>query len=92
MKQAAVLAIIITVVIASMTSCRKDAFITSQDTAVSISADTIHFDTLFTTTGSVTHYFKIFNDNDRRLKISEINLSGGSSSFFKINAWRCTHF
>ena len=86
MKQAAVLAIIITVVIASMTSCRKDAFITSQDAAVSISADTIHFDTLFTTTGSVTHYFKIFNDNDRRLKISEINLSGGSSSFFKINA------
>jgi hypothetical protein len=84
MKQIAVLATII--LLASAISCQKDAFITSQDAAVSFSVDTIHFDTLFTTTGSVTHFFKIFNDNDRRLKISEINLSGGSSSFFKINA------
>ena len=72
--------------IASILSCRKNTYITSQDAVVNISADTIHFDTLFTTTGSVTHYFKIFNDNDRKLKIARIALSGGTNSFFKINA------
>ena len=72
--------------IGSILSCRKDNYITSRDAVVNISADTIHFDTLFTTTGSVTHYFKIFNDNDRKLKISDISLSGGANSFFRINA------
>ena len=70
----------------SMTSCKKDSFITNKDAAVIISADTIHFDTLFTTTGSVTQFFKIFNNNDRRLKVSDITLSGGSASLFTINA------
>lgn len=84
MKPIAVLIIIFC--IGLIFSCRKDTFITSSDAVVNISADTIHFDTLFTTTGSVTHYFKIFNDNDRKLKISDIALSGGLNSFFKINA------
>src|SRR5687768_8966420 len=78
--------LIIVFCIVSILSCRKDTYITSQDAVVNISADTIHFDTLFTTTGSVTHYFKIFNNNERKLKISDIALSGGANSFFKINA------
>jgi hypothetical protein len=53
---------------------------------ISLSTDTIRFDTLFTTTGSVTHFFKISNDNDQKLRISEISLSGGEGSYFKINA------
>ena len=71
---------------AIISSCKKDSFITTGDAVVNTSVDTIHFDTLFTTTGSVTHYFKIFNNNDQKLKVSEIALSGGSNSFFKINA------
>lgn len=84
MKPIAVLAIII--LTGTTMSCRKDSFITGKDAIVNISADTIHFDTLFTTTGSVTHYFKVFNDNDRKLRISDITLAGGSTSFFTINA------
>jgi hypothetical protein len=71
---------------AIISSCRKDSFITNADAVVNFSVDTIHFDTLFTTTGSVTHFFKIFNDNDRKIKISDITLNGGNNSFFKINA------
>ena len=67
---------------AILSSCKKDSFITTADAVVNTSVDTIHFDTLFTTTGSVTHYFKIFNNNDQKLKVSEITLSGGSNSFF----------
>lgn len=84
MKPIAVLIILFCIV--STLSCRKDSYLTSREAVLNISADTIHFDTLFTTTGSVTHYFKIFNNNDRKLKISDIALSGGIGSFFKINA------
>jgi hypothetical protein len=67
-------------------SCRKEGFITSPDARVVLSEDSLYFDTLFTSTGSVTHYFKIFNDNDQKLRISSVKLMGGSNSFFRINA------
>lgn len=84
MKPLIVLAIIVAT--GSMLSCSKDSLITSRDALLTVSADTLHFDTLFTATGSVTHFFKIFNENDRRLRIADITLSGGENSFFSINA------
>lgn len=67
-------------------SCKKDSFITSTDAEVSLSTDEIKFDTVFTTTGSITQFFKIINENDKKLRISSIKLMGGASSYFKINA------
>src|SRR4026207_647618 len=67
-------------------SCKKDSFITSPDAQVRISADEIKFDTVFTTTGSITQSFKIINENDQRLRLSSIKLMGGNASYFKINA------
>lgn len=66
-------------------SCTKDGFITSGDAELSISADTLKFDTVFTTTGSVTQRFKIRNDNDRKLNLSAITLSGGATSSYQLN-------
>ena len=66
-------------------SCKKDSFIKSTDARLNVSADTLKFDTVFTTTGSVTQTFKIFNLNDQKLLLSKVKLMGGSSSFFKIN-------
>ncbi|MCW3079117.1 choice-of-anchor Q domain-containing protein [Segetibacter sp.] len=65
--------------------CNKTSFISSPDASVSFSSDTLHFDTVFTTTGSVTQSFKIFNLNDQKLRLSEVKLMGGTSSAFKIN-------
>lgn len=67
------------------TSCTKDSFITSPDALLQTSVDTLHFDTVFTSTGSVTKSFKIFNLNDQKLRISNISLEGGNSSFFIMN-------
>src|ERR1044071_9648199 len=67
-------------------SCKKDSFITSPDAQVRISADELKFDTVFTTTGSITQTFKIINENDQKLRLSSIKLMGGNSSYFKINA------
>ncbi len=66
-------------------SCKKDSFITSAGATLFTSSDTLSFDTVFTSVGSVTQSFKIFNKNSQKLKISSVKLSGGSSSPFKLN-------
>lgn len=49
------------------------------------SADTILFDTVFTTLGNATQNIRIYNPDKNRLKIDEIELMGGASSPFSIN-------
>ena len=66
-------------------SCKKNSFATSPDALLFTSTDTLHFDTIFTGTGSITQSFKIFNLNDEKLLINNILLAGGYNSSFKIN-------
>lgn len=68
-----------------LTACSKNSFITSPDAKLSTSVDTLKFDTVFTTVGSVTKLFKIFNNNNQKLRLSSIALAGGMASPFKIN-------
>ena len=72
--------------IVAILSCRKERFITSGDATILVSADTLRFDTVFTTTGSITGAVKIFNTNKERMRIERIALGGGSNSTFRINA------
>ena len=66
-------------------SCKKENFITSPQARLSVSADTLFYDTVFTTAGSITKSFKIFNLNDQKLRLSKVKLMGGNTSAFKIN-------
>jgi hypothetical protein len=66
-------------------SCRKESFITSPDARVLISADTLHYDTVFVTAGSTYRAFTIINDNNQRLRLTSIQLIGGSTSYFRMN-------
>jgi hypothetical protein len=66
-------------------SCKKESFTDSPDARLTVYADTVHFDTVFTTTGSVTKFFKIFNNNDQGLRIGSVALKGGQASPFMIN-------
>ena len=75
----------IVVLLLLVISCSKTSFITSRDASVSYSADTLHYDTVFTSTGSVTQSFKIFNLNDQKLRLSAVQLMGGATSAFKMN-------
>ena len=52
---------------------------------VCASAPVMKFDTVFTTTGSVTQSFKIFNTNNQKLLLSSVKLMGGSASAYHIN-------
>lgn len=66
-------------------SCKKEHYINSTDARVRFSADTLKFDTVFTTAGSVTYFFKILNDNNQKLRLTAVQLMGGINSAFKIN-------
>src|SRR5689334_2593218 len=66
-------------------SCKKTTFTTSPNALLFTSEDSLHFDTVFTTVGSITQSFKIFNPNDQKLLLSNVELAGGNNSVFKIN-------
>jgi hypothetical protein len=84
MKQIHTYSIILFILL--IAACKKETFITSKDALLSLTADTLHFDTVFTSIGSVTQVFKIRNDNNQKLRLSNITLMGGAGSPFKINA------
>jgi len=68
-----------------ISSCEKEKFTDSSEAMLSVSADTLRFDTVFVTTGSVTQLIKIYNTNEQSLRIGEIRLMGGNNSAFQIN-------
>lgn len=65
------------------TSCKKDKVFSKEH--LEFSADTVLFDTVFTTVGSTTKQFKIYNRHNLKILIDEIELMGGESSPFRIN-------
>jgi hypothetical protein len=67
-------------------SCRKEKQINpDSNLKLSFSADTILFDTVFTSLGSATHHLMIYNPHGDDLKISSIRLVGGEASPYRIN-------
>ena len=66
-----------------ISSCKKPLQFSSGN--LDFSRDTVVFDTVFTTLGSVTKRFKIYNNSNKTLTISQIELVGGANSPFRIN-------
>ena len=70
-----------------LSSCDpKEDFLTGDNVAVRLEVDTLHFDTVFTELGSATHFFKIYNDGDKAVKVDEIYVEGTSNVTFRFNA------
>jgi hypothetical protein len=63
--------------------CTKETFTTSGN--LDFSLDTLVFDTVFTTIGSTTQQFKIYNNNNKSILIDEVELMGGQDSPFRLN-------
>ncbi|TCD02010.1 hypothetical protein EZ449_19640 [Pedobacter frigidisoli] len=67
-------------------ACRKDESITDDPSAkLTLSKDSIFFDTVFTSVGSVTKRIKISNRNSDAVIVSQVELAGGNASAFSIN-------
>jgi len=63
--------------------CKKNNFTSTGNLGFSL--DTLVFDTVFTTIGSTTEQFKIYNNNSKTIIIDEVQLMGGTNSPFRIN-------
>lgn len=66
-------------------SCDKDIISGDPSAMLDFSNDTILFDTVFTSMGSATKYFKVSNPYSQSIKISNIYLSGADDSPYRIN-------
>ncbi|WP_240409910.1 choice-of-anchor Q domain-containing protein [Flavisolibacter nicotianae] len=75
----------VAVLLCFLFSCRKESFTTDSRARLASSVDTLHFDTVFTTTGSVSQFVKIINNNDKGIRLSSVRLAGGAASPFQIN-------
>ena len=77
--------ILFTVLVMLLLSCKKEGFTTNSGALLRTDVDTLHFDTVFTSTGSSSQVFKIFNPNSKGVRINSVRLAGGTASPFKIN-------
>ncbi|MBI5218820.1 MAG: hypothetical protein HY958_07815 [Bacteroidia bacterium] len=71
--------------ISALYSCKKDNFIIDSSAKLEFSADTLIFDTVFTTIGSTTKQFKIYNRHNQYIRISSIYLANGTQTHFRLN-------
>src|ERR1035437_957402 len=69
----------------SISSCKKDHITTDSSAKIGFSTSSILFDTVFTTVGSTTKTFLVYNRNSQSIKISSIRLARGTASNFRIN-------
>ncbi len=69
----------------SFFSCEREFEYANGLNGLSFSVDTLMFDTIFSSIGSVTRNFKIYNPYDEDLIINSIELAGGDISEFRLN-------
>ena len=71
--------------LALLPGCFDEEFSSSPSDVLSFSVDSLRFDTVFTTMGTATQNFKVYNRNSKALMISSINLADAGKSGFYIN-------
>lgn len=62
-----------------------DKWTTSPQATLTMSADTLAWDTLISTVPSATKVLTVYNRGDRGLRISRVNLLHGAKSHFRVN-------
>lgn len=74
------------ILILLLMSCRKEEAISdSPSLKLSFSADSIIFDTVFTSIGSATRQLMVYNQSNNKIKISNLTLGLGDQSAYRIN-------
>ncbi|UPT65755.1 MAG: right-handed parallel beta-helix repeat-containing protein [Sphingobacteriales bacterium JAD_PAG50586_3] len=84
-KRAFAVATLAIIVFAGIFSSCKKEIDNPEGGVLVFSTDTVQFDTVFTTMGSTTKAFKVYNPGDKKIKIDDIRLAGGTASQFRLN-------
>ncbi len=73
-------------IVAIFGSCRKEQSVATDSGAqINFSTGIVYFDTVFTSVGSTTKRFKIYNPNDKKIVLSRVTLLHGNGSLFRLN-------
>lgn len=68
------------------TACRKDDLVSNdKNLKLTFSADSVIFDTVFSSLGTVTRKLMVYNTSNKRINISNIQLTLGQQSVFRMN-------
>ena len=73
------------ILLSVLVGCTADEIVTNPGDDLRFSADTLTFDTLFSTVGSTTAWLKVRNTGNKTIRIASISLQSGGASGFKIN-------
>jgi len=65
--------------------CERDYMFRGGTEGIGFSLDTVMFDTVFTSIGSATRHFRVYNPYGSDMTIDAIELAGGEDSRFRIN-------
>lgn len=60
-------------------------YVEGAEATLEFTLDTLFFDTVFTTVGTVTKSFRIKNPHNQYISIDDISLAGGAASVFRLN-------
>lgn len=63
---------------------KEEILSTDPNDRLSFSEDTVFFDTLFSTVGSITKRLIVYNPNKNKIRISSVTVAGGSNSGYSI--------
>lgn len=77
--------LLVGLIFAAFISCEDERYLTSPDAQLRFSADTIMFDTIFSTIGSTTRLLKVYNRYHEKVMISRIKIGSGELSNFRLN-------
>ncbi len=77
--------LVVVALIAGFLACERLELYRNPDASIRFSADTVFFDTIFTTFGSTTKQVRVRNPYDQPVEISYIRLAGGDNSVFRLN-------
>lgn len=73
-------------------SCQKEDYAMDGDVKLHFSADTLSFDTIFTSVGSATKWLKVKNQGPQAVNLSNIALAGRDHSPFRLNINGVNHY
>lgn len=62
----------------------EEEFTFDPSATLRFSTDTVMFDTVFTSVGSVTKRFRVYNDAEKAVNIEQIQLAGGNTSSYQV--------
>ena len=68
-----------------LSACFDSSFPYDDTGELQFTTDTLTFDTVFTSVGSATRFFKVVNGADQEISIDRITLAGGQASNFRLN-------